>query len=65
MNDPVEFATYVSSPSGDVDRITITIQLPPHLAGLPLLRTAAYCVRRVIGLLLLVRTSRASLKHSG
>jgi len=29
--------------------ITITFRLPPRLAGLPPLRTAAYCVRRVIG----------------
>jgi hypothetical protein len=64
MNDAEDGVSYVSNPSGDVDLITITIRLPPHLQGLPLLRTAAYCARRVIALLLVMRTYRASQKPS-
>ncbi len=59
MCDAEDGVSYAPNPSGDVDLIMITIRLPPRLQGLPLLRTAVYCARRVIALLLVMRTYRA------
>lgn len=64
MSDAEEDVSAVLSRSRRDGLITITIRLPPRLEALPTLRTVAYCVRRVIGLLLLVKTYRASQKPS-